>query len=42
MATDDPSKDKKDDNIISGKKITADWVLGLGEMATEIHVLGLC
>jgi hypothetical protein len=37
-ATEEKAKDK-DDNIVSGKKIVADWVLVLGETASQIHVL---
>ena len=38
-ATDDKKNDSKSDNIISGKKLNADWVLGLGEPATQIEVV---
>ena len=38
-ATDDKKSDGKSDNIISGKKLNADWVLGLGEPATQIEVV---
>ena len=38
-ATDDKKSDGKSDNIVSGKKLNADWVLGLGEPATQIEVV---
>ena len=38
-ATDDKKNDDKSDNIISGKKLNADWVMGLGEPATQIEVV---
>ena len=38
-ATDDKKNDGKSDNIISGKKLNADWVMGLGEPATQIEVV---
>lgn len=40
MATASENKSKEtDDKIVSGKKIVADWVLGLGEHATQIQVI---
>ena len=37
MATD--VKGKENEDITSGKRLTADWVLGLGEAAVSIKIL---
>ena len=44
--TTDQDNDKEKDSPSSGKRLVADWVLGLGEPATQLEVLqgntGIC